>query len=232
MFAVFQLAGISLPEFGQQARAEGSSAEDLAGLKKARAAMGTSNPAAPIIDTQIAALEKPRATPHPGDTVVLAVDKQRGGTVTTKYTGAAFIDHAIDKWRADPKLMGYKLQSNSYKFSWLLIPLSLPFVWLLFFWKRRPRFAMYDHAVFVTYSLSFMTLFYVALVVLGSLGVSNGWLLLLGVFVPLLHIYKQLKSTYSLRRFSALWRTAALSIFIFVIVFLFVDALLVIGAFG
>ncbi len=33
--------------------------------------------------------------------------------------------------------MIYKLQANGYKFSWLLIPLSLPFVWLTFVWKRR-----------------------------------------------------------------------------------------------
>ena len=26
----------------------------------------------------------------------------------------------------------YKLQTSAYKFSWLLIPISIPFVWLLF----------------------------------------------------------------------------------------------------
>ncbi len=40
--------------------------------------------------------------------------------------------------------------------SWLLIPLSLPFMWLLFPFSRR--FRLYDHVVFVTYSLGFMTL--------------------------------------------------------------------------
>ena len=52
--------------------------------------------------------------------------------------------------------MAYKLKTNAYKFSWLLIPLSVPFVWLLFPFSRR--FRLYDHTVFVTYSLCFMSL--------------------------------------------------------------------------
>ena len=48
------------------------------------------------------------------------------------------------------------MQSNAYKYSWLLIPLSVPFVWLLF---PCAGFALYDHTVFVTYSISFMSLF-------------------------------------------------------------------------
>jgi hypothetical protein len=75
-----------------------------------------------------------------------------------------------------------------------------------------------------------MTLFHVVLVLLGGLGVAGGVLALLGVFVPLLHIYKQLKGTYQLRRFSALWRTAMLSVFILVIVGVFINLLLVLGA--
>jgi hypothetical protein len=51
-----------------------------------------------------------------------------------------------------------------------------------------------------------------------------------GTFIPLFHIYKQLKGAYALSRFSAAWRTLALSVFIFVILFLFVDLLLVLGA--
>ncbi|MFI5034510.1 MAG: hypothetical protein ACHQPH_27815, partial [Reyranellales bacterium] len=152
----------------------------------------------------------------------------KAAKLTAQYTGIAFIDRAIDKWRENPSLMAYKLQSNSYKFSWLLIPLSVPFVWLLFAWRRK--FGPYDHAVFVTYSLGFMTLFYVALVLLGAIGVSTGWLLLLGTVVPLIHIYKQLKGAYSLGRFSASWRTTALSFLIFWILFLYIDLLLVLGA--
>jgi hypothetical protein len=235
MFAVFQIAGITPPtDFnGPVTGAQDSPAEaakDLAELRKARATMGNNNPGAPFLDRQIENLETQlgrKPSSQPGAAPATAEEKN-------SVTGIRFIDHGIDKWRENPSLMAYKLQSNSYKFSWLLIPLSLPFVWLLFFWKRRlgQSFGMYDHAVFVTYSLSFMTLFYVLLVLLGGIGVGSGTLGLLGVFVPLLHIYKQLKGTYGLRRFSALWRTAVLAAFILVILFLFVDALLLLGAVG
>jgi hypothetical protein len=235
MFAVFQLAGITPPtNLGPPVQVDlddspATVRRELASLRQSRAALPDNNVAAPFMDAQIVRLEKQLG--EPADADAKAAPAPRGGDeIGGDYTGIALIDHGIAKWRENPGLMAYKLQSNSYKFSWLLIPLSLPFVWLLFAWRRR--FGMYDHAVFVTYSLSFMTLFYVALVLLGGLGVAGGVLALLGTFVPLLHIYKQLKGTYELRRFSALWRTAVLSMFIFVIVFLFLDLLLVLGAVG
>jgi uncharacterized protein DUF3667 len=240
MFAVFQLAGIAPPDDLGPPVQVGSgedpakAREELADLKQARADMGKGNPAAPILDSQIAALEKESATPAGAVNVgnVVAHSGKTNTTVTTKVpdrrTGIAFIDHAVDKWRHNPGLMAYKLQSNSYKFSWLLIPLSVPFVWLLFFWRRK--FGAYDHAVFVTYSLGFMTLFYVVLVLLGGIGVGTGMLMLLGTVVPLVHIYKQVKGAYGLSRLSAAWRTVALSFFIFWILFLYIDVLLVLGA--
>ena len=61
--------------------------------------------------------------------------------------------------RENPALLAYKLQTNAYKFSWALIPISVPFVWLLFLHRRRYRqFKAYDHTVFVTYSIAFMSL--------------------------------------------------------------------------
>ena len=144
-------------------------------------------------------------------------------------TGVAFIDKVIDKWNTNPGLMLYKLQANGYKFSWLLIPISIPFVWLLFFWK--PAFRTYDHAIFVTYSIAFMSLFFIAFSLLfktGLIGWLGGNLLLL---IPPIHIYKQLRGTYSLSRFSAFWRLSVLLIFINIIGVLFLNLLLVLGAF-
>ncbi len=237
MFAVFQLAGISPPtdirapdRVGEQAQPT-KLKKDLADLKQARAGMTDSDLAAPFMDAQIARLEKQlKEQPNSGNggALVRAEGQATKAQTAAHYSDIAFIDHAIDKWNRNPSLMAYKLQSNSYKFSWLLIPLSVPFVWLLFAWRRR--FGPYDHAVFVTYSLAFMTLFYVALVLLGALGVGTGILLLLGAVVPLTHIYKQLKGAYSLSRFSALWRTGVLSFLIFWILFIFVDVLLLLGA--
>ena len=122
-----------------------------------------------------------------------------------------WLTNAVRKVRANPGLFAYRLQSTAYKYSWLLIPISTPFVALLFMWRRR--FGLYDHAVFVTYSLAFMTLLVVALTLLGVVGVSTGALATAALILPPLHMYKQMRGAYSLRRLSALWRTAALIVF-------------------
>ena len=62
-----------------------------------------------------------------------------------------WIAEAYRKAKREPGPVLYKLKSNSYKWSWAIIPLSVPFVWLLFPFSRR--FRLYDHTVFVTYSL-------------------------------------------------------------------------------
>ena len=144
-------------------------------------------------------------------------------------SGIDLIDEGlIKKWRENPGLMLYKLQANSYKFSWLLIPLSIPFVWVLFAWKRR--FKAYDHAIFVTYSLSAMTLLFVVVSLLTTIQ-GFGWIAMIGMLlIPPLHIYRQLRGAYGLSRFSALWRLMALSIFIWIVIALFLNLLLVLGA--
>lgn len=146
-----------------------------------------------------------------------------------ELTGVALLDEGIEKWSRNPELMAYKLQANFYKFSWLLIPLSVPFLWLLFAWRRR--FGAYDHAVFVTYSLCFMSLLFVAIAVLGQIPwVSGGLLFFAAVLIPPAHIYKQLRGTYALSRVSAGWRTMVLLVFITIVLALFVNVLLLLGA--
>lgn len=150
--------------------------------------------------------------------------------VEINMTGIESIDQGlIKKWRDNPSLMLYKLQANGYKFSWLLIPLSIPFVWLIFAWKRR--FKAYDHAIFVTYSLSFMSLLFIAASLVGVAGAPTEFIVFPLLIIPPLHMYKQLRHTYELTRFSALWRLFVMSIFIWVIVALFAQALLLLGAF-
>jgi len=150
--------------------------------------------------------------------------------VEMNVTGIEEIDKGIlQKWRDNPGLMLYKLQANAYKFSWLLIPISLPFVWLVFAWKRR--FKAYDHAIFVTYSLSFMSLLFITVSVIGGLGVAPQFIVFPLLIIPPLHIYKQLRGTYDLSRFSAIWRLQVLMFFILIIVGLFLNSLLFIGAF-
>jgi hypothetical protein len=57
-------------------------------------------------------------------------------------------------------------------------------------------------------------------------------LLLATVLIPPLHIYKQLRGAYGLSRFSALWRTMTLLVFIVIVLLLFLDALLLLGVLG
>ncbi|MGC6400204.1 DUF3667 domain-containing protein [Sphingomonas sp. FW199] len=145
-------------------------------------------------------------------------------------TGWKRLDKGIAKARSDPGLMLYKLQANTYKFSWLLIPLSIPFVWILFAWKRGLR--GYDHAIFVTYSISFMSLLFITVTIAQGLGASwalIGWVIMLA---PPFHLYRQLRGAYRLSRFSALWRTAMLSVFITIILTLFLMLVIGLGLVG
>jgi len=141
-------------------------------------------------------------------------------------TGDKNFDAKVKEASKNPKLLLYKLQSSAYKFAWALIPLSLPFMWLIFAWRRQYR--LYDHAVFVTYSLSFVMVLLVAMSLLAAAGISTGWALLL---VPV-HMFLQLKQAYVLRWFSALWRTVALQIVSVTVLVLFGTTLLALGLLG
>jgi len=133
-----------------------------------------------------------------------------------------WIERALNKAQENPELAIYKLQMSAYKYSWLLIPISVPMLWLLFPFSRR--FRLYDHTVFVTYSLAFMTLFIVVLSIAGALGLPQ--LGLLAMIVVPLHMYRQLRGSYGLRRRSAIWRTVALLVFSGTALALFAAALL------
>lgn len=144
-------------------------------------------------------------------------------------TGVPFIDQGLQKAIANPALMFYKLQANAYKFAWALIPLSLPFMWLLFPFSRR--FHTYDHFVFVTYSISFMLLLFVVvrlfnLTIFGD--VATAFALL---FVPF-HMYRQLRGAYRSSRFGALVRATLLVFFSIYAVVMFMLLLLAFGIMG
>ncbi|HLZ78790.1 MAG TPA: DUF3667 domain-containing protein [Sphingomonas sp.] len=123
-------------------------------------------------------------------------------------TGLSGLNRQIAHVKDNPELYAYKLKMASYKLSWALIPISVPFIWLMFFWRRDV--GLYDHAIFAIHSLSFMTLFVVALITLYLVGVGSTWLWCALLIVPPIHIYKQLKGAYTLGRFGALWRMVML----------------------
>ena len=143
------------------------------------------------------------------------------------------IDGAWRRAKSNPSLLAYKLSTSAYKYSWALIPISIPLVWLLFLNRRRYRqaYRAYDHAVFVTYSISFMSLFAIAYTLL-KLGGLIGPAALIPFVIPPLHMYRQLRGAYSLSPWSALWRSATLIIFAFVAGTLFFMLLLMSGLLG
>ena len=46
------------------------------------------------------------------------------------------LKEGIESANANPNLLIYKLKANGYKFAWLLIPISVPFVWLTMIGRR------------------------------------------------------------------------------------------------
>jgi Protein of unknown function (DUF3667) len=138
-------------------------------------------------------------------------------------------NEARRKAQENPDLLIYKLQSNAYKFSWLLIPISIPFVWLLFPFSRR--FHVYDHTVFVTYSLSFLLLLLSAISLAMIWGAAD-WVIGFPFFYAPFHMYRQLREAYDLTRFAAWWRTWFLALFALLALTLFAIALTLLAVGG
>ena len=109
-----------------------------------------------------------------------------------------------------------KIQDAASKYSWLLIPISVPFMWLLFPFRRR--FNTYDHSVFVTYSLSFMMMLVVAGGCSIAVGMSGSPACVLRAAVS--HVPAP-QAELRAGRFSAIMRTLALVTFAFIAAALF-----------
>lgn len=229
MFAVFQMVGISAPtdlptgvfSGGDSNPFKTKVQQQITALEEERSALPAGNPRRAEIDNELKGLN-------------LVLDKNIAGAgspaAVNFNTGSSWLDHKLlDKWKKNPSLMLYKLQSNGYKFSWLLIPLSLPFLWLMFAWRRQ--FKAYDHAIFITYSLSFMSLLFIAISILATIPGGGGWAAMLFFIGAPLHLYKQLRHAYGLSRLSALWRLFALSVFIQIVLTMFLLILGVLGAY-
>ncbi|MDG2521243.1 DUF3667 domain-containing protein [Caulobacter segnis] len=145
-------------------------------------------------------------------------------------TGDKNLDKKLKKKLQNPELALYKIQQTFYKFSFLLIPISIPFVALLFVWKRQ--FTLYDHGVFVLYSLTFIAI----LLLLASVAMWGGaklnWVSLAIMLAVPTHMYAQLKGAYGLSVFSTIWRLWFLLIFCAVTLSLFLTAIVMLGLTG
>lgn len=234
MFAVFSALGAQLGtgEADVGARAKTAVGTELdparAGLaaiereRERRAAAGGDTRA---ID---AALVERRSDIRQLEQVTLQLGNER--LTLRGSTGWKRLDKGIAKATANPNLLIYKLQTNAYKFSWALIPLSTPFVWLLFFWRRDLH--LYDHAIFVTYSLAFMSLFAIGLTLLSQIGLPDDAIGVASATIPPVHLFRHLRGAYRLSRPSALVRLLILLVFASVALTLFVLLLLGLGLLG
>jgi Protein of unknown function (DUF3667) len=225
MFAVVGLtsstARVSAKAAADATQELGRDQQKLAILQKQRAS--ASGPVASALDEQISDLKSE----------MVALEAVKSGKVNANFQfandflggfGSGF-GSKLNEAAKNPELLFYKLKTNAYKFSWALIPISVPFVWLLFPFSRR--FKVYDHTVFVTYSLCFMMLLLTA----GSLiGLVSDSIASLAWLVPPIHMYRQLRGTYALSRGGAIWRTILLTIFAFIAISLFAALLVTLGA--
>jgi hypothetical protein len=180
--------------------------------------------------TQALRAERAQAVAEGRSTAALDTAISQKLTYLRQDKGQPWVRSLQQRLQENPSLLFYKLQNNAYKFSWALIPISVPFLWLLF--ARSRRYRAYHHTVFVTYSITFMSLGAVLLSVLYLAGLPNVLLVLLIALVPPLHMYRQLRGAYELTVWSALWRTVALLVSACTAAALFFGALLALGVLG
>lgn len=221
MFAAIQAFGGTLGENsvinvnGNSIRGLESNERELVRLKQLRTQKIAQHERTDGLDGQIVgretAIEQIRAFQDGGKTAIKKLPDQQS------YSYVPAIDRAIHSFKDNPALALFKLQANAYKYAWALIPLSVPLVWLLFPFNRR--FGLYDHTVFVTYSLCFMMLLVAALSVLNGLHIPL--VATAGLLLPPWHLYRQTKDAYGLTRSGAIWRTGALMVFAVVALSLF-----------
>ncbi|WP_114521435.1 DUF3667 domain-containing protein [Altererythrobacter sp. ZODW24] len=228
-FALFNALGGALQWDGEvepDATAEMQEAYTAATLelREAQLKLETVTPGSELeteLNTDIAALQVQQATTR--ELLELTGVEVEGPEPELQVSGvvpSSTINDAWKKAKANPQLLIYKLQTNAYKFSWLLIPISVPFIWLLFPFSRK--FRMYDHTVFVTYSMSFMIALIGLISLFAYLGLGFASVLL---FYAPYHLYRQLRGTYSLSRMNAIWRLVAVSIFCWIAIGMFIVGL-------
>jgi hypothetical protein len=218
-------------------------AEERAGLARAERALAGVDPARRVeAEAQVA---EARQDLRKAEKLVEALNRVQaeGGSMTETREalkaggktgkvevnlGSERLNKAVEHAAENPELAWYKFKNSFYKFSFLLVPLSVPFVALLFLWKRG--FTLYDHAVFVLYSLTFVSLLILVSVLLARMSELAG-AIATGVFPFLVptHMYHQLKGAYGLRAFSALWRLFVLLIFCSIVCVIFVVAVALLG---
>lgn len=155
----------------------------------------------------------------------------RNGEINVNL-GHPYLDQRALETLQNPDLALYRVQEAASKFSFLLAPLSLPFIALLFLWKRGVTF--YDHVVYALYALSFASILFITLMIGGAIFGANGAAMtilsnVLMVGALPVHTFFQLKGAYALGWWSALWRTFFMLIFALIVATIFLILIIILG---
>lgn len=145
-------------------------------------------------------------------------------------SGMPELNERVRRQFENPDLALYRIQEAASKFSFLLAPLSLPFICLLFLWKRGVT--LYDHVVYALYALSFAALLFSIMLAIAPvpwLRWAPGWLFLVGLPA---HTYFHLKGAYALGWWSALWRTVFMLTFAVIVLSIFIVLVFILGLAG
>lgn len=213
----------------------------LAELRRERAAAVAAGDLAEVreIDGVIAMVEigaGAAAAPgegHSGGLGEAVAEAVRSGAIRID-TGDPTRDAKITERLENPSLLLYKIEQAAYKFAFLLIPISLPFISLLFLWKKGVT--LFDHVVFSLYSLSFMSLFLMIMALLSPVTAqwapADGVRRLAVLLAPPVHLFFHLGGAYKLRLFSAIWRTLVLLMICILSFSIFVTLILMVGLLG
>jgi len=199
------------------AQADPARADEVPGLKLARSALVATR------DNMVPVVAKPGS-----QTMFDVISAATKSGELKVEVGDEALNAKATQALSNPEFVFYKMKQKGYKLSFLLVPLSLPWMILLFAWKKNVK--VYDHVVFLLYSISFMSMLAMVAVAMASAGVTNETLYgLMFTLIPAAHIFAQLKEGYALGWFSAAWRTFALSNLAVLTLALYFSGILVLG---
>ena len=143
-------------------------------------------------------------------------------------TGDKTRDDKLRTILRNPEFLLYKMKQKGYKLGFLLVPLTLPWLWLLFVGKRDVR--GYDHFVYLLYSLSFVSLLAIVISLLYSTGLLPiGAVFWAFVLIPPIHMLFQMRQAYALGWGGAVWRTAILVFAAFLTLVLYISGIAFLG---
>jgi hypothetical protein len=199
------------------------------------------------LDALRAALKAAQDNPEPVDVAVIDSDitgkditsdgsiydqvKAMNESSETKVnTGWPALDNQIRRAGENPELAVYKIQNAAYKFAFLLVPISLPLVWFMFMWRRATT--LFGHAVYILYSLSFVSILFMTFALLALIPDALAVLATPLLIAALVHFYFHLKGGYGLGWFSAAWRLPFQLIFSLVGLIIFILVIIALGVMG